>query len=99
MRMKCPSMIPIHGGLRPVPRNSKGGAPEKNILLGEACAAPNLTAHPLIHPSAWKVNSANFGLLLTVAVMFADGSLVRLVGPDMRVRKGRRALHSLLVHP
>jgi hypothetical protein len=43
--------------------------------------------------------SRKFGLLLTVAVMFADGALVLLVGPDMRVREGRRALHSLLVHP
>jgi hypothetical protein len=46
-----------------------------------------------------RVNSANFGLLLSVAVMFADGALVLLVGPDMRVREGRRARHSLLVHP
>jgi hypothetical protein len=42
--------------------------------------------------------SRKFGLLLTVAVMFADGALVLLVGPDIRVREGRRALHSLLVH-
>src|SRR5215218_5075219 len=52
-----------------------------------------------IHPSAQKGNSANFGLLLTVAVMFADGTLVLLVGPNMRLREARRALHSLLVHP
>src|SRR5215211_3410171 len=46
-----------------------------------------------------RVNPAKFGLLLGVAVMFADGALVLLVRPDMRVREGRRARHSLLVHP
>src|SRR5215217_99800 len=52
-----------------------------------------------IHRSSGKGNSQKFGLLLHVAVMFADGTLVLLLGPNMRVREARRALHSLLVHP
>jgi hypothetical protein len=64
------------------------------IRLGAATSG----LQPSIQPSAWKGNSPKFGLCLTVAVMFSDGALVLLVGPDMRVREARRALHSLLVH-
>jgi hypothetical protein len=64
-------------------------------LAGGSCEA----SHSSIHPSAWKVHSPKFGLLLHGAVMLADGTLVLLVGPNMRVREARRALHSLLVHP
>jgi hypothetical protein len=42
----------------------------------------------------WKL-----GLILAVAVMFADGPLVLLVRYHMGVREVRRALHALLVHP
>ena len=42
----------------------------------------------------WK-----FGLVLAVAVMFADGPLVLLIRHDVGVREVRRALHALLVHP
>jgi hypothetical protein len=52
----------------------------------------------VIHRSVGKVNSVRFGPLLTVAVMLADGVLVLLVRPDVRVRERRRALHTLLVH-
>jgi hypothetical protein len=44
-------------------------------------------------------SSEKFGLLLIEAVMFADGPLVVLIRRDVRVRKGRCALHALLVHP
>jgi hypothetical protein len=48
---------------------------------------------------AGKVRSPKFGLLLTVAVMFADGALVLLVRPDVGVREGWCSLHGLLVYP
>jgi hypothetical protein len=38
-------------------------------------------------------------LILTVAVMFADGPLVLLVRHHVGVREVRRALHGFLVHP
>jgi hypothetical protein len=72
------------------------------VLIGSLSAALcglHRGTTTLIHRSAWKGISAMFGFLLSVAVMFADGALVLLVGPDMRVHEGRRALHSLLVHP
>ena len=57
------------------------------------------TSSKFYSPNVGKECSRKFGHLLTIAVMFADGPLVLLVRHDVRVRKGRRALHGILVHP
>ena len=69
----------------------------RRYLPGRRLAAPVLPYAP-IHLSAWKVNSKKFRLLLTVAVIFANGPLILLLRHDVRVPEGRRALHCLLVH-